>query len=62
MTSTVIGNPDDQVQKLIDELKDREVYQTDIGPVCMSRKEHERYLEELELRKLKHQAKRKSEQ
>lgn len=59
MTSGVIGNPDDQVQKLIDELKDREVYQTDIGQVCMSRKEHERYLEEAEIRKLREKTNKK---
>ncbi|MEE0954725.1 MAG: hypothetical protein U0L49_02800 [Eubacterium sp.] len=59
MTSSVIGNPDSQVQKLIDDLKDREIYQTDIGPVCMSKKEHERYLEELEERKLRRDANNK---
>lgn len=37
------------------ELGDREVYNTPIGPVCMSRTEHEAYLEELEWRKLKEQ-------
>lgn len=35
------------------ELGDREVYNTPIGPVCMSRTEHEAYLEELEWRKIK---------
>lgn len=35
------------------ELTDREIYNTPIGPVCMSKTEHEAYLEELELRKLK---------
>lgn len=37
------------------ELGDREVYNTPIGPVCMSRTEHEAYLEELEWQKLKKQ-------
>lgn len=33
------------------ELTDRKVYDTPIGPVCMSRTEHEKYMEEQELRK-----------
>lgn len=32
------------------ELTDRQVYNTPIGPVCMSKAEHEEYLEEQELR------------
>lgn len=35
----------------IPELTDRKVYDTPIGPVCMSRTEHEEYMEEQELRK-----------
>lgn len=35
----------------IPELTDRKVYDTPIGPVCMSRTEHEKYMEEQELRK-----------
>lgn len=35
------------------ELTDREIYNTPIGPVCMSKTEHEAYLEELEIRKLR---------
>lgn len=38
-----------------DEIGDRRIYNTAIGPVCMSRAEHEAYLEELELRKMKGQ-------
>lgn len=34
-------------------LTDRQIYNTPIGPVCMSKTEHEAYLEELELRKLR---------
>lgn len=34
-----------------EELTDREIYDTPIGPVCMSKTEHEEYLEEQELRK-----------
>lgn len=32
------------------ELTDRQVYNTPIGPVCMSKAEHEEYVEEAELR------------
>lgn len=32
------------------ELDDRQYYDTPIGPVCMSKTEHEAYLEELESR------------
>ena len=35
----------------IPELTDRKVYDTPIGPVCMSRTEQEKYMEEQELRK-----------
>lgn len=35
----------------IPELTDRKVYDTPIGQVCMSRTEHEKYMEEQELRK-----------
>lgn len=34
-----------------EELTDREVYNTPIGPVCMSRTEYEAYVEERALRK-----------
>jgi putative RNA 2'-phosphotransferase len=33
------------------ELTDRQIYDTPIGPVCMSKTEHEMYLEEAELRR-----------
>lgn len=33
------------------ELTDRQIYDTPIGPVCMSKAEHEAYLEEQEMRK-----------
>lgn len=39
------------LQKVVPELADRKVYDTPIGPVCMSKTEHEAYLEEVELRK-----------
>lgn len=35
------------------ELTDRQIYETPIGPVCMSKTEHEMYLEEAELRRVK---------
>lgn len=35
------------------ELADREIVNTPIGPVCMSRTEYETYREELALRKLR---------
>lgn len=35
------------------ELTDRQIYDTPIGPVCMSVTEHEAYLEEVEIQKLK---------
>ena len=34
-------------------LVDRKIYDTPIGPVCMSRAEHEAYMEEMERRKMK---------
>ena len=34
-------------------LADRKIYDTPIGPVCMSRAEHEAYMEEMERQKLK---------
>lgn len=33
------------------EITDRQIYQTAIGPVCMSRTEHAMYIEEIEKRK-----------
>lgn len=41
------------LKKEMPELTDRQVYDTPIGPVCMSKTEHEAYLEEVELRKLR---------
>lgn len=35
------------------ELTDREIVNTPIGPVCMSRTEYEMYQEQLELRRLR---------
>jgi hypothetical protein len=37
--------------KIPPELDDRQYYDTPIGPVCMSKSEHEAYLEELKNRK-----------
>lgn len=34
-------------------LSDRKIYDTPIGPVCMSKTEHDAYLEELAMRKAK---------
>lgn len=41
---------DEEKVKAPKELTDRKIYNTPIGPVCMSKTEHEEYLEELELR------------
>ncbi len=35
-----------QEREVPPELSDREIYNTPIGPVCMSKTEHEAYLEE----------------
>lgn len=35
------------------ELTDRKMYDTPIGQVCISKTEHEAYLEEVEMRKMK---------
>lgn len=43
------------------ELTDREVYDTPIGPVCMSRVEHEEYLEQAELQREREEAVRNAE-
>jgi hypothetical protein len=37
---------DAQEQEVPPELSDRKIYNTPIGPVCMSKTEHEAYLEE----------------
>lgn len=37
---------DTQEPEVPPELSDREIYNTPIGPVCMSKTEHEAYLEE----------------
>lgn len=43
------------------ELTDREVYDTPIGPVCMSKVEHEEYLEQAEFRRELEKAARNTE-
>ncbi|MDD6351032.1 MAG: hypothetical protein PUG16_01370 [Lachnospiraceae bacterium] len=41
----------DSQHRIPPELGDRQYYDTPIGPVCMSKTEHEAYLEELKNRK-----------